>query len=167
MVGHPEVEPPHPAPKSVIYSSSGLLATNLPLLSRRLQLSVPLRVDLLLSRGEHVPRRDVARGAVQADVVVVVHVSTADGALYYPHCPSILAICFHHMAREEISGDESEDPMILPLVVWYSNREIATSVKRERVLATGHKTCTQECAHGTHECARHIGGYLVCRPAPG
>jgi len=38
-----------PSSQSTVYSSSGLLATNLPLLSRRLQLSVPLRVDLLLT----------------------------------------------------------------------------------------------------------------------
>jgi hypothetical protein len=52
--------------------SSGLLATNLPLLSRRLQLQVAIRVDFLLPPREHVLRRDVARGAVQPDVVVVV-----------------------------------------------------------------------------------------------
>jgi hypothetical protein len=32
-------------------------------------------VDLLLPPSQHVFRRDVARGAVQAEVVVVVHVS--------------------------------------------------------------------------------------------
>jgi hypothetical protein len=54
---------------------SGLLAANLPLLPSRLQLPVPLSVDFLLPPSEHVFRRDVARGAVQTDVVVVVHVS--------------------------------------------------------------------------------------------
>jgi len=72
---YPEVETPHPTPKDGIYASSGLLATNLPLFPGRLQLPVALRVDLLLPPGEHVLRRDVARGAVQADVVVVVNVS--------------------------------------------------------------------------------------------
>jgi hypothetical protein len=48
-----------------------LAATNLPLLLRRLQLPVVLRVDLLLPPRQHVLRRDVARGAVQADVIVV------------------------------------------------------------------------------------------------
>ena len=71
----PVVDPPHPAPnKSTIYASSGLLAASLPLLPGRLQLSVALRLDLLLPSCQHVLRRDVARGAVQADGVVVVHV---------------------------------------------------------------------------------------------
>jgi hypothetical protein len=58
-----------------ISASSGLLTTNLPLFPGRLQLPVALRVDVLLAPRQHVLRRDVARGAVQADVVVVVHVS--------------------------------------------------------------------------------------------
>jgi hypothetical protein len=28
----------------------------------------------------------------------------------------------------------------------------------ERVFVTVRKTCTHECAHGTQECVRHIGG---------
>ena len=44
--------------------SRSLRPTNLPLLSRRLQLPVPLGVDLLLMPGEHVLRRDVANRAV-------------------------------------------------------------------------------------------------------
>ena len=39
---------------------------NLPLFSRLFQLPVSLRVDLLLTAGEHVLRRDVANGTVQA-----------------------------------------------------------------------------------------------------
>ena len=53
-------------------ASSGLLATNLPLRPRRIRLPVALRVDLLLPPRQHVLRGDVTRGAVQADVVVVV-----------------------------------------------------------------------------------------------
>jgi hypothetical protein len=45
--------------------SRGLLATNLPLFPRRLQLPVPLGLNLLLMPGEHVLRRDVSDGAVQ------------------------------------------------------------------------------------------------------
>ena len=45
------------------------------MLPRRLQLPVALRVDLLLPPAQHVFRRDVASGAVQAHVVVVVHVT--------------------------------------------------------------------------------------------
>jgi hypothetical protein len=50
-----------------------LLATILPLLPRRLQLPIPLDLNLLLMPGEHVLRRDVADGAVQTDVVVMVY----------------------------------------------------------------------------------------------
>ena len=90
MVAKPEVEPPSPCGEvrlhgtnqhqrgsqlDVIIASSGLLAMNLPLLPRRLQLAVALRVDLLLPPRQHVLRRMVARGAVQSDVVVVVHAS--------------------------------------------------------------------------------------------
>ena len=56
-------------------SSRGLLATNLPLFSRLLQLPIPLGMDLLLTPGEHVLRSDVADGAVQADVVVMLDVA--------------------------------------------------------------------------------------------
>src|ERR1700726_3243636 len=55
--------------------SRSLLPTNLPLFSRRLQLPIPLGVDLLLTPGEHVLRRDVANRAVQADVVVMLDVA--------------------------------------------------------------------------------------------
>jgi hypothetical protein len=48
-----------------------LLATNLPLLPRRLQLPIPLGLDLLLMPGEHVLRRDTAGGSLQADVGVM------------------------------------------------------------------------------------------------
>ena len=51
MVGKPEVEIPHAYPHSAIYFSSGLLATNLALLPRLLQLPVALRKDLLLLRA--------------------------------------------------------------------------------------------------------------------
>ena len=37
-----------------------MLATNLPLFSRLHQLPIPLGMDLLLTPGEHVLRRDVA-----------------------------------------------------------------------------------------------------------
>src|SRR5262249_47909200 len=57
------------------FTSSGLLATNLPLLPPLLQLPVALRVDLLLAPSQHVLRCDVARRAVQPNIVVVVHVS--------------------------------------------------------------------------------------------
>jgi hypothetical protein len=59
----------HPyAQQSTICRSSCLLAANLPLLPRRFQLPVALPEDLLLPTGQHVLRRDLARGAVQADV---------------------------------------------------------------------------------------------------
>jgi hypothetical protein len=52
-------------------SSRNLLATNLRLLPRRLQLSISLCLDLLLPPRQHVLRGDVADGAIQANVVVV------------------------------------------------------------------------------------------------
>ncbi len=52
-----------------------MLATNLPFFPGRIQLPVALRVDLLLPPRQHVLRRDIARGAVQADVVVLIHAS--------------------------------------------------------------------------------------------
>lgn len=55
--------------------SRDLLATTLPLLPRRLQLPIPLGLDLLLVPGEHFLRRDVAGGAGQADVIVVLDVA--------------------------------------------------------------------------------------------
>src|SRR5437764_175504 len=68
----------HRRPPLVGFSYSGpqslshsLLPTNLPLLSRRLQLPIPLGVDLRLTPGEHVLRGDVANRAVQPDVVVM------------------------------------------------------------------------------------------------
>jgi hypothetical protein len=45
-----------------------LLATNLPLSSRRLQLPIAPGLDLLLPPRPHVLRRDAVDGAVQADV---------------------------------------------------------------------------------------------------
>ena len=55
--------------------SRSLLPTNLPLFSRHLQLHIPLGVDLLLTPGEHVLRRDIANRAVQAGVVVIIDVA--------------------------------------------------------------------------------------------
>ena len=59
-------------PRSV---SRDLLAANLSLFSRILQLPIPLVVDLPLTPGEHVLRGDVADRAVQADVVVMLDVA--------------------------------------------------------------------------------------------
>ena len=48
-----------------------LSAAELALQARLLQLPVALSMDLRLSAHEHVLRRDVANGTVQADVVVM------------------------------------------------------------------------------------------------
>ena len=53
----------------------GPLAVILPLFPRRLQLPIPLGVNLLLVPCEHVFRRDVADGAVQTEVVVMLDVT--------------------------------------------------------------------------------------------
>jgi hypothetical protein len=47
----------------------------LALLPGGFQLAVAFRVDLLLTPRQHVLRRDVAGGTVQADVVVMLHVA--------------------------------------------------------------------------------------------
>jgi hypothetical protein len=51
------------------------LAAILPLFPRRLQFPAPPVLYLLLMPGEHVLRRDVADGAVQTHVVVMLHVA--------------------------------------------------------------------------------------------
>jgi hypothetical protein len=57
------------------FLSRGPLAAILPLLPRRLQLPIPLGLNLLLMPGEHVLWRDVADGAVQTNVVVMLYVT--------------------------------------------------------------------------------------------
>jgi len=52
----------------------GLLPTNLPLFSCLLQLPIPLSMDLLLTPGDHVLRRDVANSTVQAGIIVMFNV---------------------------------------------------------------------------------------------
>src|SRR5229473_3105353 len=51
------------------------IAMILALLSGCFQLAVAFRVDLLLTPRQHVLRREVAGGTVQADVVVMLHVA--------------------------------------------------------------------------------------------
>ncbi len=56
-------------------SSRGLLPTSLRLFSCPLKLPISLSMDLVLTAGEHVLRRDVANGTLQADIVVMFHVA--------------------------------------------------------------------------------------------
>jgi hypothetical protein len=56
-------------------SSRRLLPIDLTLFSCLLQLSISLIMDLLLTADEHVLRRDIANGTVQADTVVMLHVA--------------------------------------------------------------------------------------------
>ena len=58
-----------------IRTSSSLLPTNLPLFSCHLQLPISLSMDLLLTPGDHVLRRDVADCTIQADVVVMLDIA--------------------------------------------------------------------------------------------
>src|SRR5215469_4009489 len=51
------------------------LAAILPLFLRRVQLPIPLGLNLLLTPGEHVLWSDVADGTVQANVVVMLHIT--------------------------------------------------------------------------------------------
>lgn len=50
-------------------SSRGLLAVTLALLSGGFQLAVAFRVDFLLTPRQHILRRDVADGTVQATLL--------------------------------------------------------------------------------------------------
>ena len=54
-----------PTGSNPFHPSRGLLAAILPLFPRRVQLPIPLGLNLLLMPGEHVLWRDVADGAVQ------------------------------------------------------------------------------------------------------
>src|SRR5262249_37335494 len=57
------------------HPSRGPLAAILPLFPRRVQLPIPLGLNLLLMPGEHVLWRDVADSAVQTHVVVMLYVT--------------------------------------------------------------------------------------------
>ena len=57
------------------HQSRGPVVSVLPPFSCRLQLPVPLGLNLVLMPGEHVLRRDVTDGAVQADVVVMLYLT--------------------------------------------------------------------------------------------
>jgi len=64
-----------PTKSNPFNQSRGPLAAILPLFPRRVQLPIPLGLNLLLMPGEHVLRRDVADGAVQTNVVVMLYVT--------------------------------------------------------------------------------------------
>lgn len=55
--------------------SGTLLPTGLPLPPSCCQLPVAFAVNLLLAPGQHILRRDIADGTVQADVVVMLDVT--------------------------------------------------------------------------------------------
>jgi hypothetical protein len=69
------------APGSNPRRSCGPLAAILPVFSRRFQFPIPVDLNLLLASGQHILRRDLADGTVQADVVVML-----DVALYQTQC---------------------------------------------------------------------------------
>jgi len=67
---------------------------------RLIQLPVSLGVDLLLTPGENVLRRDVANGTVQADIVVMFHLALNQPPRHPPAtaafpagCTLLFAIC--------------------------------------------------------------------------
>jgi hypothetical protein len=57
------------------HPARGPLAAILRLFCRRLQLPIPLGMNLLLMPGEHALRRDAPNGAVQTNVVVMLYVT--------------------------------------------------------------------------------------------
>ena len=80
IVGYPEVIPFIRDSRRVLFVSSRDLSTaDLARFPRLLQHPIPRGVDFLLPPGEHLLRRDVADGAVQANGVVML-----DVALYQP-----------------------------------------------------------------------------------
>src|SRR6202795_137185 len=64
-----------PTGSNPFHPSRRPLAAILPLFLRRVQLPIPLGLNLLLMPGEHVLRRDVADGTVQTHVVVMLYVT--------------------------------------------------------------------------------------------
>src|SRR5947209_364988 len=74
-VSNPEVEPPQQTQRARSIRQAACWRRIARCFRAASNFSVPLRVDLLLSPSEHVRPCDVAGGAVQPDVVVVVHVS--------------------------------------------------------------------------------------------
>jgi TPR repeat protein len=85
--------------------SRGLLATALTVLPRRLQLPIPPGLDLPPTPGQHVLRRDIADGAVQAvqaapAVDLLAQGKTEYGAKHYTR-----AMVLFRLAAEQGSGD--------------------------------------------------------------
>src|ERR1035437_8623061 len=64
-----------PTGSNPFHPSRGPLAAILPLFPRRLQFPIPVGLNLLLMVGEHLLRRDVADGAVQTHVVVMLYIT--------------------------------------------------------------------------------------------
>jgi len=64
-----------PTGSNPFHPSRRPLAATLTLLSGSFQLAVAFRLNLLLTPRQHVPRCDVADGAVQPDIVVMLHVA--------------------------------------------------------------------------------------------
>src|SRR5262249_27632710 len=97
-----------------ISTSGGLLSTNLPLLPRRLQLPVALRVDLLLSPRQRVLRRDIARCTVQSDTVVML-----DVALH--QTPRIVQRQWRSWP-DSLPFERFVPPLDLPIRLWVKRR---------------------------------------------
>ena len=64
-----------PTGSNPFHPSRRPMAAILPLFLRRLQLPIPLGLNLLLTPRQHFVRRDVADGAVRADGVVMLDVT--------------------------------------------------------------------------------------------
>src|SRR5215469_6146550 len=71
----PSIPNGRPTGSNPFHPSRGPLAAILPLFPRRVQLPIPLGLNLLLMPGEHVLCRDVADGSVQTHVVVMLYVT--------------------------------------------------------------------------------------------
>ena len=67
-----------PTGSNPFHPSRRPLAAIPPLFLSRVQLPIPLGLNLLLMPGEHVLWSDVADGTVQANVVVMLHIDVRD-----------------------------------------------------------------------------------------
>src|ERR1700687_1807529 len=78
-----------PSGSNRLHPSRRPLAAILPLFLRRVQLPIPLGLNLLLVPGEHVLWSDAADGTVQTNVVVMLHIT-----LYQAPCIFQRQRCF-------------------------------------------------------------------------
>ena len=80
------------------------LAEILPLFPRRFQLPVPFGVNLMLATGEHILRRDIADGTVQAGLIVMLDVALREASriIQRKRCPRRMHSLFSDLCQRSI-----------------------------------------------------------------